>query len=125
MPLGYDIARCTGQQCPSAANCRRYTERILPKGVMAPVLGVLSAPRGWRQRPRRVHSGGAGEHVQRMNSQATAALSRGVLWNDGWASTHDRGNRKPNMRRQQGTRRTENYRTPGALALRHRTAMTN
>ena len=36
MPLGYDIARCTGQQCPSAANCRRYTERILPKGVMAP-----------------------------------------------------------------------------------------
>ena len=22
MPLGYDIARCTGQQCPSAANCQ-------------------------------------------------------------------------------------------------------
>lgn len=34
MPLGYDIARCTGQQCPSADNCQRYTERQVPKGVM-------------------------------------------------------------------------------------------
>lgn len=34
--LAHDIARCTGQQCPSAANCQRYTERILPKGVIAP-----------------------------------------------------------------------------------------
>lgn len=35
--LSYDIARCTGQQCPSAANCRRYTERQVPKGVMVPM----------------------------------------------------------------------------------------
>lgn len=35
MSLSYDQARCTGQQCPSASNCRRYTERQVPKGVMA------------------------------------------------------------------------------------------
>ena len=34
--LANDVARCTGQQCPSAANCRRYAERILPNGVMVP-----------------------------------------------------------------------------------------
>ncbi len=35
MSLPYDEARCTGQQCPSAANCRRHTERQIPKGVVA------------------------------------------------------------------------------------------
>lgn len=33
--LPYDEARCTGQQCPSAANCRRYAERHVGKGVIA------------------------------------------------------------------------------------------
>jgi len=36
MNLPYDTARCTGQQCPSAAQCKRYVERIVPKGVIAP-----------------------------------------------------------------------------------------
>lgn len=35
MPLLNNEPRCTGQQCPSASNCRRYTERQVPKGVMA------------------------------------------------------------------------------------------
>lgn len=35
MSLSYNKARCSGQQCPSANNCRRYTERHVPKGVIA------------------------------------------------------------------------------------------
>lgn len=35
MKLAYDIARCHGNGCPSANNCLRYTERHVPKGVMA------------------------------------------------------------------------------------------
>ena len=27
MPAPIDQTRCTGNQCPSATNCRRYTER--------------------------------------------------------------------------------------------------
>jgi len=36
MTLPLDVSRCTGQQCPSAAQCKRYAERIVPKGVIAP-----------------------------------------------------------------------------------------
>lgn len=35
MNLPYDTARCTGQECPSATQCKRYAERIVPKGVIA------------------------------------------------------------------------------------------
>lgn len=27
MSLTNDVARCSGQDCPSATNCKRYTER--------------------------------------------------------------------------------------------------
>lgn len=27
MSLANDVARCSGQDCPSATNCKRYTER--------------------------------------------------------------------------------------------------
>lgn len=35
MTLPLDVARCTGQTCPSATHCRRYTERIAPKGAIS------------------------------------------------------------------------------------------
>lgn len=34
--IANDVARCTGHRCPSADNCKRYRDRILPRGVMAP-----------------------------------------------------------------------------------------
>lgn len=37
MGLPYNEARCTGQQCPSANNCRRYTERQIQKGIVAAI----------------------------------------------------------------------------------------
>jgi hypothetical protein len=35
MTLPLDVARCTGQTCPSAMQCRRYVERIVPKGTIS------------------------------------------------------------------------------------------
>lgn len=36
MNLPANVPRCTGDKCPSASNCQRYTERHLPKGIVAP-----------------------------------------------------------------------------------------
>lgn len=35
MSLPFNVERCTGQMCPSAMKCKRYVERVVPKGVMS------------------------------------------------------------------------------------------